>query len=617
MKNRRLLALLSCGLISLLAACASNTVIPKATVGEEALKQFGAQDVRWEPCDTSIFSEQLREPLQTLGERLECATLNAPLDWATPELGEINLGILRVKAGDEANRQGAIFVNPGGPGGDGLEVGALLGLLFASNGGAAFGFEAVAPELFGQISKSYDIVGFSPRGVGGSFRLYCGTNKAPPKTNFYTDRSPENVQALLSQGQLAAEACLNNPLSAYISTEQTVHDLNLVRTLLGDEKLNFLGYSYGSWLGVWYAKRFPKNTGRMVLDANLDFTAGFQEASLEFVRGFERTFREVVLAFVARNDAVFGLGSSADEVYEVYDTLPRELKAVLVGGRAAITQDLYSSRLVGNLAVDLVAARGVDAVLRTFGEPVTEDTFGAFAEALANFTYAENTLVNEAARAVALMIGEDYRDYLTFLSSRPGPVELGTSGAVNTAVICNDSVWNQDPTFWAAKGDEENRQHPLLGGSLTVQPCAFWGGPNTRMPKTPGVIPPLLMVQTGFDAATPSEGALRAFASLPDARLVYLENEMSHTTFPYNTACVDARVAAFLLDGSLPEADISNCEAAPLPGEAQVYPPGGVLTPKAAGLSVQATLEPVKRNPLYDLLHQTVRDNAADFFTHD
>ena len=109
-------------------------------------------------------------------------------------------------------------------------------------------------------------------------------------------------------------------------------------------------------------------------------------------------------------------------------------------------------------------------------------------------------------------------------------------------------------------------------------------------------------MQSSFDAATPIEGALNAFESLPNAKFVYVENEMNHGVFPYNTECVDAKVAAYLLDGTLPEERTSNCAALPLPGEEEVYAPGGVPDLGAQSLGVQRA-QSAGPNPLYDLVH--------------
>ena len=610
---RKVWILLLCAL--LLSACGDlDDYIPEPEPDDRGLAEFEEQEVNWAVCDPDLFFEGLVEPLAALGDRLECATLKTPLDWGNPSLDSVNLGVLRVKAGDESKRKGAILTNPGGPGGDGLSFGALLGLVFAEGSIEEFGFPSAAPELLTQVSEEYDIVGFSPRGVGGSFQYFCGSNATVPPTNFYTDRSEENVQAQLETAEVVAEACLNNPLYQYLDTEQTARDMDLIRIVLGDEKMNFLGYSYGSWLGAWYAKLFPENSGNIVLDGNVEFSIDWQKTDFDFVMGFERAFREVALPYAARNNAVFGLGDTADEIYEIYDALERELKGALVQGDLSIIGDLYSSALVGEVALKLVAAAGVQSVIETFG-PVTQDTIEAFLEEVEAYTYLPDEDTNAAVREIAVLLAEDYFFFLEeSLDRAERDIALSPGGALYTAITCNDSPWSKDPQFRIEKGDELNELYPLLGGGETSQPCTYWPEPTTAMPDVPENISPILMVQNGYDAATPSEGAVAAFKTLPDAKFLYVENEMTHTSFPYNTECLDATVAAYLLDGSLPKADITNCQAKPLPGEDEVYPPGTAPTLGDPSISLQAASEPIAPNPFYNLVHEILRENAAEFF---
>ena len=607
MNTKLYLGLLVCTLL-LLAACSDSDTESAPSI-ENPTAEFDEQTVSWEACDPNLFPEVLSGPLADLGERLECATLTAPLAWSEPERDTINLGILRVKAANEAERQGAILINPGGPGGDGLVFGALFGLIFENGNVPDTRFVSAAPELLGQVSDQYDVIGFSPRGVGGSFQLFCGSNKLFPETEFYTDRSEENLAALVESGRLVAEACKNNPLSDYINTEQTVQDMDLIRRLLGDEKLNFLGFSYGSWLGSWYAKRFPEHAGNIVLDANTEFSATFQESFSLQPLGFQRAFQEVAVPYIARNSGVFALGESPEEVYSVYDTLPPLLKDALLNGSLSLVSNLYSSGAVAFIGQSLVAAQGVAEVLGS-SEPLTPETYAAFLEQVATYTYSDDEEFNNSVSELGVILAADY---LTFLDAPPGEVVLPPNNAVFISVVCNDTPWTQDPDYFVEFGNEQNEANPLIGGAFTSEPCAFWGEPSAEKPDTPDDLSPVLMVQTGFDAATPAEGAVRAFESLPGAKLVYIENEMSHAAFPYNTVCVDAKVATYLLDGTLPEEDVSNCDALPLPGEEQVYPPGGV--PSLGSLSAQAA-EVAGSNALYDLVHELVRENAADFFGH-
>ena len=661
---RKVWILLLCAL--LLSACGDlDDYIPEPEPDDGGLAEFEEQEINWATCDVNVFTEEDLERLAPLGDRLECATLKTPLDWEDPARDAINLGVLRVRAADETQRKGAIFLNPGGPGGDGLFIGAIVGLIFATAGDENSPRPVAAPELLSQVSEQYDIVGFSPRGVGGSFQLFCGNNQNPPPANFFTDRSEENVQALLTEASVIADACKNNPLTDFVTTEQTVQDMDLIRRLLGDEKLNYLGYSYGSWLGAWYAKRFPENAGNMVLDANTEFSADFQDVFTLQGLGFQRGFEDVAAAYIARNNALFELGDTQDAVYNVYEGFREDIKAALLFGEASFLRLLYSSDSVPVVGLNLMAAKGVSTVLNGLASPPVPETYGAFLEAVATFEYSGNADLNTELVNLATVIATDYLGYREFTGATdPNPEEpadpepedpadpadptdpdpedptpdpedpdpadptdpgitldtaaiLNPGDAVFTAITCNDSPWNQDPSFFTELGNEQDEQYPFIGGLLTSQPCAYWGEPVASMPDIPEDFPELLLVQSGYDGATPAEGAIRAFESLPNASFLYVENELSHTVFPYNTECVDVKVAQYLLDGSLPDASVSNCDALPLPGETEVFAPGtapsidGAATTQA--LSVQAA-QSAGENELYDLVHKMLREDAANFF---
>ena len=374
--------------------------------------------------------------------------------------------------------------------------------------------------------------------------------------------------------------------------------MDLIRNLLGDEKLNYLGFSYGTWLGAWYAKRFPEHVGNMVLDANADVSATWQDIVSARSMGNQRGFEDVVAPYLARNNAVFGLGETKEDVYESYDVLADELKVAL---QPFINQTMVASRNIASSGQVLLVAQGIQAILEEFGTP-TRETFETFLERVAAYSFAEDAETNAALSTLATTLASSYLGIL-FPPTFPFLTPLG---AVNTAVQCNDSVWNQTPEFYAELGTEQDERYPFVGGSETFQPCAFWGEASASMPETPENMPAVLLVQSGYDPSTPAEGALRAFESLPGAKLIYVENELSHTVFPYDTDCVDAKVAGFLLNGSLPEEDISNCDAKALPGETDVFAPG---TAPSVGDAVTTqgmvkAAAPTGENELYDLVHE-------------
>jgi pimeloyl-ACP methyl ester carboxylesterase len=555
-------------------------------------KEFTKQKVSWQPCDPSIIPADIAEPL---GGRLECATIKAPLDWHNPKLDKIDVGILRVKAGNPQGRKGAILINPGGPGQDGLLFGAVV---------ARYAITAQAPTTTAkelqQLSATYDFVGFSPRGVGSSVQLSCKSSISTPFINFYTDRSEENVRNMLTEARLYAEACQRNPLSNYINTEQTARDMDLIRILLGDSKLNYLGYSYGTWLGAWYAKLFPQTTGNFVLDSNVDFSRrSLNETFNTQPEAFQNGFEKIAIPYLVRNNAVFELGTSSEEVYGVYDTLPIEVKAVV---SIPIRDSLYGASQVEQTGVFLVAAKGLSTVFQANASAMNPDSFLKQVEA---YRYAKLDALDAAAREVALNLA---RGVLVELERQPSPVPIVVDPrqATFTSVSCNDGETIQYPLYWVQLGNRENVLNPLTGGALTINRCVFWNNPTARVPFTP-LFSPLLMVQSEFDPATNTKGALNALYSSFNAQMVFVNDEKQHAVFPHSD-CVDKAVVQHLLDGTMPNERITNCEANPLPGETQVFPAEG-LAPQFIGGGLK-TFSLKAEETLADQIHEIVHRNA-------
>jgi pimeloyl-ACP methyl ester carboxylesterase len=559
----------------------------------EAVKEFTDQEITWEACDPTIFLEipGASEVAAGFGERLECATAKTPIDWNRTELDKLDLGLLRVKAANPDARKGAILINPGGPGGDGLLFGAIIAFFMSNPDNPA------APQ-FQQVLDHYDLIGFSPRGLGGSSQHFCGTNKLAPFRKFYTDRSPENLQAILAGASLVADACQSNPTTKYINSEQTAWDMELIRRLLGDEKINYLGYSYGSWLGAFYAKLFPEHAGNFVLDSNTDFTVPSLEKTFSIQpESFQEGFEKIVVPYLARNNSVFGLGDNNEAVYSVYDSLPEEVKAVVTG---PITGTLYNAAAIADIGVYLIAARTISNVLAE--NPELEPD--AFLQALNDSSYSATPELDEQARTAALDFGEQV---LAYLAGEPGPVTLTPENAVFVSVACNDGDQNRDPNYWIDLGNKLNEDFPLSGGNVTNEPCAFWKKSSTSMPETPENFPPVLLVQAEFDPATNTSGALDAFETLDNAKMVFINDEKQHGVFPHGTACVDAAVAQYLFDGTMPTERTTRCEANPLFGETQVFPADGYTPQSLQGMKAF----PIKgEKTLQDHIHEIIQRNA-------
>lgn len=539
----------------LLGSCGlSNSSLPDD-------QAYRTQRLNWTACDPTILGHDAAEMFQNLGARLVCADIQVPMNWKAPREGMASVALIRLKAASPADRKGAIFFNPGGPGGDGLAFAPRFGLAW----GQADPSTAVGANLK-QLTEEYDLVGFSPRGVGASTRLYCGTNELvnpirPPAS----DRSEANIASMTRLGQLTASACQKNPLTPFINTDATARDLDLARSLMGDAKLNYVGYSYGSWLGAWYAKLFPQHTGRMLLDANMPFHGTMQSAFENDALSFERDFREVAAPYLARHDAVFGLGTGGDDVYGRYLDLGEPLRNI-IGDTAA--QILYGRDDYPVIGLLLKVAVTVDHLIKTHPGARTEELLGWAGEA----TYFEAPDMNEVGRA----LGTELVAYAAAEADLPAsPVALSEFSATNTAVTCNDTSWNQDLSHWRQVDDRNAAQFPMLGGAHLAVPCLYWkGGPSVTKPGLPVNMPPLLMLQNEYDPATPKEGALAAFAATPNARMIMIDNEPQHAAFPYDTDCVDLPVTHYLLTGELPAKALSACQAKPLPMEDQVYQVG-------------------------------------------
>jgi pimeloyl-ACP methyl ester carboxylesterase len=221
--------------LALLAtAVVASTIYPAAT--SAAPSPFTGQQVSWAPCGLS---------------GLECAKITVPRDWATPGDGQtLKVAISRTKATDPAHREGVLFTNPGGPSGSGL--------------GLPWSLATAQPKL----AARYDVIGMDPRGVGSSTQLNCDIAVEPlmAASNYDSrDLSDTAVAARAAATKAIADGCVANPLTPYVNTWQTAHDMDLVRVLLGEPKLNYTGYSYGTWLGAKYAALFPATTGKVIL----------------------------------------------------------------------------------------------------------------------------------------------------------------------------------------------------------------------------------------------------------------------------------------------------------------------------------------------------------------
>jgi len=509
---------------------------------EDPLLPYKTQTLDWASCP-----EDIADPAITA----QCATVRAPMDYDDPSLGEVEIAVMRVPARQPEQRRGAVFFNPGGPGADGLRMAGMLHAIFAdSNPDDSLG----AMQL--RLLDQYDMIGFSPRGTGESTSLECESDELLRPVDYSAGgrHTPGNVDNMLHNGRVQAQACLDNPLTPYINTEDTVQDMDLIRGLLNDEKLNYIGYSYGTWLGAWYASRFPERAGRMVLDSSMDFTSNAVEADFLQPMARERWLDQVLAPYAARHPAYFGLGNQPEQIRAIISSLLPQLQVILSGELGGAS---YSSSAADDAVLTILAARELDGILRAL--PGADDEILQLA--IQNHTFVpSNPALEERVGTLAESLLENYIEMIDS-SMEPETVYLEAEDATFWAVTCNDTPSSKDPDFWVRKGDEFALSYPLFGTSTTEYLCAHWSEPSVTHPGLDGLRPlDLMMVQSGYDNATAYEGAIRMFQALPAVQGVFVMDDYQHGLYPYMDRCVDTAVTAYLLGESSPVRE-THCPA--------------------------------------------------------
>ncbi|MEA3085581.1 MAG: hypothetical protein QOC89_3278 [Paraburkholderia sp.] len=522
-----------------------------------ALKPYFEQQVGWHPCDKTGLPSAYEKIAESA--RFRCADLRAPMDWGDPAKGEITIAVTRLAVKDPTTRIGSLLFNPGGPGGDGR----LTNLTFH---GELVGMDATVSGSERQLLEAYDLIGHSPRGMGSSTQLTCGSNERLSTVWWGGDASATTVDALLRNAELKSRACQNNPLTPYINTDQIARDMDLIRAISGDAKLNYVGHSYGAWLGAWYAGLFPERAGRMVLSANLDFSARtFAEAgTLQQPPAIQRIADEIIGPYAARHDAHFNLGSDPAATRHLFAALPPRLQA-------AASSALDQSRVFGLAgyidegASVFVAAKGVKQILEQ-NPGSTQDQVLALAR---HHVFSRHGLANRMALEIATkVVIPKYFEAAQPAIFEDDALHMTPEAAVDLAVMCNDTpALSTSRQFWIDKHRDYAQRYPLgsgqLGGSVLNFSCLFWKSPQPTVIK-PSIdavarAPSILMIQAQFDGFTAAEGALRMFGRLPNASLLYIKDEHSHHGYPIGNPCVDEPVTRYLLTGTLPPRRV-DCE---------------------------------------------------------
>ena len=501
-------------------ASAQATATPSADGATGATGATGTADSSEEATDTATFS---------------CAVITVPLDYANPT-GETILIAVKKRAATGGHAQGALFINPGGPGDSGVS--------FAERAGNAF-----SPDLL----EAYDIIGFDPRGVGSSTAITCSSDDdsssstAEPSATASsstsgtpsagTEPSPESSAEAASGGesyeewaestrqsfQELTEQCASHTEPAalldHVDTVSAARDLDILRALAGQEKLNYLGFSYGTYLASVYAETFPGNTGRMVLDGAIDPSLSLAEQGLGQAKGFEQALRTYV------------------------DYCQASAGCPLSGGTDAGVQQIR----------DLITS--ANSTPLATGDPNRTVTGADIVTALSEYLYTTEQNWEPLNKALDQAI--NHRDGSAFAASE----EQDTSskddgGGAFQAVTCLDYPVEGDKTTWASQYEQAKREAPVFADSAVGMDlvCSVWGHNGTRKPAQIHArgAAPILVVGTTGDPATPYAWSKSLAEQLDSGQLLTWEGN-GHTAYGGDASCVNDAVDAYLISGTMPK----------------------------------------------------------------
>jgi len=456
-----------------------------------SLKEYQSQHLSWSPCYVQF----------------ECTDMSVPIDYSDLHAGKFSIRVLRYKARDQKNRLGSLVINPGGPGSSGVA--------FAYNAQTIF-----SPAILNR----YDIVGFDPRGIGESSAIHCLTDKETD-ANYAADSKPdsaEELKALLADMQSYVAKCeAFTPNILHFGSVDAARDMDLLRIALGEKKLNYLGVSYGTYLGTLYAKFFPKSVGRFVLDGAVSPRASTREQDISQAVGFDYALR----AFVAdcyrapKCPLQQPIEKGISEIRDIFD---RAAKEPLIG-----TQD----------------------------RPVTESMVVlGVASALYNSAtgWPELRIALREARAgngaTFLKLDDEYT-----LRNADGTYEENETDAA-FVIDCLDSQKYLTTEQIQSGAGEFARRAPIFGPYLAYGGlgCQFFMGNKVVVkPISKIASVPIVIVGTTGDPATPYVWAQDLQKTLLGSHLITLIGD-GHTGYGRGTACVDKAVDKYLLTGVLP-----------------------------------------------------------------
>ncbi|MFB8759431.1 alpha/beta hydrolase [Streptomyces nigra] len=492
-------------LASALAACGDD---------DSGDRDLTAQKLTWRDCPAPSQAQgggSSPSPLPDDGT-WQCARMKAPRDWDDPKGDTIEIELIRVRTTAPENRRiGSLIFNFGGPGGSGVTTLPAFG------------------KSYETLRTRYDLVSFDPRGVGRSAPVWCEDDQQLD-AYFQQDATPDDAAErteLVDSTREFNKACETNSgeMLPHVGTTEAARDMDLMRQVLGDDKLHYFGISYGTELGGVYAHLFPKRVGRAVFDAVVDPTQTPEQESLAQAKGFQ-----------------LALGNFAEDCTSQAEDCPIGDTPEDVENRiATLLKDLDSKPIKGIFPRELTQSDATNGILQAL---YSKDFWPYLTEGLEQAYDGDGS---------TLMLLSDS------LNGRSENGEYNNSSAANVSINCADEKQRYTPAFVEERLPEFQKASDLFGDALawSILGCTDWpvpGAADHPDVSAPGSAPILVVGNTG-DPATPYEGARKMARALGDGVGVEMTYKgQGHGAYESDNKCVRDAVNGYLLDGKVPPA---------------------------------------------------------------
>ena len=491
-----LAGLLAAGLVAVpLTASAAPTAAPAAPAAGAAVTVPTPPALSWGRCD----DKGLRQ------SGAECALMTVPLDYAAPASGTIQVAVARVLHTKEPFK-GAVFTNPGGP------------------GGAGRGLATYAQYVPKKAGLNYDWYGVDPRGVGASVpALTCDPTYTKPRRQPYKPTTAAIRDYWVTRSANYATACGNSAAKAllpHLKTVDSVNDFESLRLAIGQAQITWFGFSYGTQLGQTYASVYPTSIKAMILDGVADVQRPpYQGYNFDQDFAFEKTF-DAFFKWTAKYRDVYQLGKTQKQVRKTYLRTRKQLAKKPMGKVGASEFD--------------------DATLNA----------GYYNFTWIDIAEAWSKLVNKGnARGIKSLYGYE------------AAPDADNGYAMYLATACTDAPWPTDLNQWLSDSATVDQQAPILTWANTWfnMPCRTWpAAPAAGTPINGSFTGPVLLSAETKDAATPFSGALATRAIFPGSVLIEGKGGTSHAIALNGVSCIDSAIATLLKKGTLPARKAGN-----------------------------------------------------------